>query len=305
MTLARLAGLSMLTLAVSAPALAADCSESFSSSAIDEQLDEAMLAFASLDETGFLTAATRSAVMLPCVDATMTPSLAAAYHKVHSVRFFVSGQEQEALDSLRAAIGVDSGSTLSTRIAPEGGKLFRLQEKALANPATGDGFLESPDGLKMVIDGSNGNDIPSDAPSIVQLLDDGRLAWSGVVPTGGALPEEFSAAVTDLDPIDLGGSAAVGTDGIVDIDEPVDRSRAPREKKSGGGGPNGALLGAAGGSAAVAVGLFGVAALTRGAFNNNPSAGKYHIVNGTYWGSVGAGTAALALGGAAFISGGR
>ncbi|MCO4744244.1 MAG: hypothetical protein KC912_05610 [Proteobacteria bacterium] len=304
MTPTRFGGLVALVASLSTPAFASDCGETFSNSALDEQLDEAMLAFASLDEAGFMTAATRSAVMVPCVDAPMTPSLAAAYHRVHSVRFFVSAQKPEALGSLRSAFGIDSSATLSTRIAPEGGALFRLQEEALANPGRRNSSLEVPDGYDMMVDGDAGNDVSKDGPHIVQLLDDGKLSWSGVVPAGGSLPAEFSAAVTDLDPVDLGGPA-VGADAIADLDEPT--GRAPREKKqrTGGGGPNKTLLMAAGGSAVAAAGLFGVAAVTRGSFNNDPTAGKYHVTNGTYWGSVGFGGAALVLGGVSFLGDGR
>ncbi|TNE86163.1 MAG: hypothetical protein EP330_23040 [Deltaproteobacteria bacterium] len=310
MTLSRIGG-AILMVALSAPAMAGDCAETFTTDALDEQLDEAMLAFASLDEAGFITASAKSAVMVSCVDEPFTPSLAAAYHRVNAVRFFVSGQETEARDSLRAAFGIDADATLSTRIAPEGGKLFRMQEEALGRPARATGSLEVPDGYRMFVDGSEGSDVPKDAPHIVQLLDDGQIAFSGVLLGGGSLPAEFSGDVVDLDPIDLDlddepDRVAVGADPepkITDLDEP-DRGRSSRER-SGGGGANSGLVAAAAGTGVLAAGLYGVAVVSRLSYDKNPSAAKYHITNGSFIGAAGLGGVTVVLGGAALLGGGR
>lgn len=300
MSSTRWAGVVAMALITALPAYAGDCDENFSTDALDEQLDEAMLAFASLDEAGFLTASTTSAIMVPCLEEPVTPSLAAAYHRVHAVRFFVSGQQDESADSMRAAFGIDPDGKLSGRIAPEGGKLFRMQEEALGRPAVANGSLVVPDGLSMMVDGSDGNKVPKDAPHIVHLLEDGKMAWSGVLAPGGSLPPEFApepeVAPPEPEPV------AVGADPepIADLD-PIDRTpvRTPRE---GGGSP---MMGLAVASGLGAGAAWSTAVLGRLSYNKTPTAGKRALTNGAFWTSVGLGGATVVFGGAAVLGGGR
>ena len=169
----------------------------------------------------------------------------------------------------QAASLAEPAYRLSDRIAPEGGKLWRLFDSASSATAPSSRGLDVPSGWTTWVDGSETRQRASGLPAIVQVgsaADD--VHWSGLLGSGDSL------ALPDLGPAPAGGATA-------DLDDPPP---PPKPSRSGSSTP---MWVAAGTSGAVAAGLFGASAGLRSSFDNDPSKGKYTAVNATFIGSVG------------------
>ena len=293
-------------------ALAAPCDTPVKPDQLAGFAEDALFAFATMDEDGFVTSADRARTEIACLDAPLMPPQAASIHRLEALRAFLDGNDAAALASFKAARRIEPDYRLSTKIAPEGGPLAELYAQAgKSKPGTAVG-QSLPAGALMWVDGSSSGKRLADQPSVVQLIVGPEVAWSNLVDGSKSLPKEgISAAEAalatskseDLDDLDLDLDSEPVVD-FADLDDPAPPTRGkekpkkdprpeplptkPRPESSSSVKP--AL-----GLGAGAVAAFAIAAGTRTQFDNNPSPGLYAATNGAHATSIVLGGAATAL----------
>lgn len=333
-----------------APSWAADCRTATSAEQIGATLQDAQLAYATLDEDGFAEATARATSQLACVGEVVPAPTVASYHRVMGLDAFLGGDAEAAGAAFQAALSIEPAYALSGKIAPEGGKLSRLYEAAKERPDPSTQPVTAPAEARVWINGVPATTRPVEIPVVIQLIVSNKPQWTVWLPAGEALPADIGGAgaaaaapkpaettapkrVVDSNRNGIPDDEEVAElseeelleqeleeeelEGDVDLarlDEPDgrerksttdrDQERADRATKESGGG-SGGLWGAAIASGAVGGGLYGSAALFRTQFENDPSAAKFHMTNGSYYGSIGFGTLALGLAGAAIAGGGK
>lgn len=159
---------------------------------------DAETAFASLDVEGFRAALSTAATALPCVDGVLSPSEAAAIHRLEGVRLYTLGAQDSALRSLQQArILAPLGQIEGEAIAP-GTPLARLWDQAERSTAPPWIPIDAPEGLRVRVDGIPTRARPATVPSVVQLTSPtGRVLWTSYVPAMATLPPlDFLAGPT-------------------------------------------------------------------------------------------------------------
>ena len=170
----------LVLLALLGLAWSQDCPRPATPTDVDSHVDDAMLAFATLDEQGVYDAADAASADLKCLDQVLTPAGAASYDRLIGIRAFMKGDTDQALVSFQAARALQPDYELSTRIAPEGGKLARLfaQAKTTADRLTV--TFRAPREVQPYVDGKPSNQYSLEAPAILQYADDqGHVVWTG------------------------------------------------------------------------------------------------------------------------------
>jgi hypothetical protein len=261
----------LLPLLFSHLAYAAPCTTPVLPSDITAKVENAMITWATLDEDGFSESADAILAAVPCLSAPLSPAQAAGVHRVRALQAFLAGESESAVLAFRAAIAAEPTYTLSEKLAPQGGKLWRLYQQAVDAGRPGAGRLVPPDGYVAYVDGTRLADRSEIVPSIVQLEGGGKTEWSRYLePAAPFAPEGLPTLRV-----------------LADLDEPGGKPVKPPKEPQGGGGSGAALWAASGTSGLVAAGLFGAAAGLRSSFNKAPTQGKMSAVNGTYFGSIG------------------
>lgn len=158
---------------------------------VKTHVDDAMLAFATLDEEGVVSSFGEAEKAIPCLNAVMAPTDVASYHRLVGIKAFLDGDDDAAVTAFQAASFVQPDYVLSTKIAPEGGKLRRLFDKAAAMPDPLEVPFTAPAGQTGYVDGATATERPATVPAIVQFVDaSGHAKWSDYVPAGGYLPTD-------------------------------------------------------------------------------------------------------------------
>lgn len=275
----------MLTLLLSLAAQAA-CTDPVSARTLSATVDEAVLSYAAMDEEGFSSASARAQAQVPCLTEVVTPTVAASFHRMYGLDRFVQGDAEGAMAAFAAARTLDPQATLSKQVAPEGGPLAALWASANLQAATTKEALALPGGASAWVDGTSSASRPSAVPSVVQV----GSGPTAITFSGIALPyTPFSIPAAGTS---TAGPTSVGTMGPAPAPAPVAPAPAPAPvAKSGGGGGGGTspFWYAAGASGVVAASLFGVAAVTNGSYEKEPTQGKHTLNQASYWGSVGTG----------------
>jgi hypothetical protein len=245
-----------------------------------------MLAWATLDEDGFVQTSRQVRGELACLDAPLTNTQAAGTHRVLGLLAFLDGDEPAALAALQAAAIAEPTYKPSDKIAPTGGKLARLFDQAAKAAAPPRERVAVPDPYIAWVDGAREGQRAPTLPAIVQVGVDGQ-------------PTRFSAYIAAGQPValpSLPGASSIAV--LEDPDPRPSRDKLPRER-SGGTSP---LWYAAAGTGVASGGLFAASAALRGAFDNNPTRGGFSAVNGTYVGSIGMAAVTAGLVGAALAT---
>jgi len=268
-------------------ALAADCPEPATDGQVASEIQAALLSFAVMDDEAFVAASDRAFGLVDCLGERATPQLAASLHRVRGVRSLFDGDEAAARASLAAAVGLEPDHTLSSTLAPEGGKLAVLYAEAggVVVGRTAHGL----DGYEVVVDGSASPTVP-EGPYLVQVGGEvpSFTAWlAGGLPT---LPEglEPTAAPVPGPPAVPMTPAAVAASTPPASPSSSSTAKVSREKKGKG------FLWAGLASGAVAAGLYGTAVAGRMSYDQSPSTSTASLTNGALFGSVG--TAAVSAG---------
>jgi hypothetical protein len=154
---------------------------------VQAPLAAAEQAFARMDEVGFAAAHADAAALLACLAEPADEILAVAWHRHEALVAFLAGDEAATVRSLQAATRVYGGDALPRELAPPGTALRALYEDAWRDVPTGTEPL--PSERTAWVDGRRGQDRPGQLPALIQLADDrGRVAWTGYVQAGAALP---------------------------------------------------------------------------------------------------------------------
>ena len=269
-----------------AVALAVECPTPYKAEQVGGHVEDAMLAYATLDEDGFRASAAQAEGALPCVEDLFTPSRVAGFHRMKGLLSFIDGDPTSAQKSFAAAVALEPDYTLSAKIAPEGGKLWRNYDGSRLLPRGAPATFTVPRGGKSYVDGVASTARIEDLPAIVQVLE-GTQATTTMYLLGGAPMPELTVSASAV--------AEVPLDAPLDAPDKPEKAEKPPKDASDKGGPK--LWVGAGASAAVAVGLFATSAVGHSAFVKNPSAGAFYVTNGAYFGSIGAAVLAVGLSG--------
>lgn len=312
---------------VAGVASAQDCQPT-SSEQLSSTMQQALLDFATLDEESFYASTRQAKQALPCLNELFLPPNAAAYHRLMGLEAFFDGRDDDAVLAFRAALSIEPDYQLSSKLAPEGGKLYRLWSNAQSGPNPFIGSFSAPAGKYAYVDGVETRTYAEDLPNIVQYgPGDGSILWTGYVAANEKPP-------TDL-PGSGGGSAVASSsrskpapDPYAGLDDPKDddedlaatlddddrgsssRSRenssrerddlasAPKPvKQPREGGGKGGLIAATAVSAVAAGGLYYAGTAFEKDYNRFPTRQGYYLTNGSYFGAIGAGVLALTFGG--------
>jgi hypothetical protein len=325
----------MITLMLLAVGVASaqDCQPT-SSEQITSIMQQALLDFATLDEDSFFASTQQAEDSLPCLDEVFLPPNAAAYHRLMGLRAFFDGKDDDAVLSFRASMAIEPDYSLSSKLAPEGGKLHRLWTSAASGPNPFIGSFNAPAGKYAYVDGVETRTYAEDLPNIIQYgPGDGSILWTGYIDAETKPPSEIpsrQAAVAvveddmgdDLDALlDASSTSAFGaSDTSLDDEPPVSafandegsssysreaestvRSRddlvdAPKpEKVKSGGGKTGLIIATAVSGAATAAGAGGYF-YYENQLRRNPTRQSQVARNISVYTAGGAGLATLAFG---------
>src|SRR5262245_50664614 len=87
---------------------------------LDADLKRAEEAFANLDATGFDRALDEAALGVGCLSGTITPAVAARFHRLQGLRFFAARDAAHALASFTASRSLDSAWAWPADLLPPG-----------------------------------------------------------------------------------------------------------------------------------------------------------------------------------------
>lgn len=293
-----------LALFFAPPGQAADCAAPVSPAALSATADDALMAFAVMDQDGFTHSAGRVADELTCLDAPLSPAQAAEVHRVVALRHLLSGEEARVVASLRAADRVEPGHPLSDKIAPRGGKLDLLQRKAALLPAPPPLSVDVPPGEVLWVDGTPSSVRYGGLPAVLQVSEGKRITESLYLEAGTpfalpapAVPAPAPAVAEARAPATRAPAPAVTEAPLPDprLDVPV-----PARPHHGRG-----LWVAAGATGALAAAAWGTSAGFRRSYDAAPTLGKHTATNATWFASVGLGAGAVGLLTAALAGGAR
>lgn len=177
----------MLFLFVSA-ALAAPCTAPTRVEAVTSQVPLAQIAMSSFDEDGFRAAVAAASDALPCLAEPVAPLDAAAFHGLMGLSASFAGREDDAVRAFAAARSDVPGFRLPAVIAPAGGTVDALLEKAGALPQGEAQVLPPYDGV-VLVDGSRALLRPTWRPCLLQLVrSNGSVERTYYLRGGDALP---------------------------------------------------------------------------------------------------------------------
>jgi len=301
---------------------------------VSASADEAFMAFAAVDEEALVAATDRIFSDLPCVHEAFSASDAAKVHRAVALRAFFEGRVDDAKFGLAAAFRAAPSTSLSARVAPEGGKLWRLAEEASILPATTSSLP-----VTLRIDGLSTNQRVAAWPAIAQTtgasVETAWLAPGADLPSGWASVAVVAPVIVDpvvepvTDPVTVDDGWDEDWDGPKK-EKKEKKEKEPKEEKVAKADPepdfeklepveedddydlgntkvkkekSGKKKSAAGlwvgtsVTAVAAAGLFGTSAYMRGQFDEEPTKAKYDLTNGTFYGSMGAAGLTVLLGG--------
>jgi len=255
---------------------AGDCD--VGSEQLQATIDDALLAFAVLDAQGFEDAGQQAEEQLGCVQSVLSRNEVASYHRLKGIAAFYDGDTPEAELSFHVALRLEPAYQLSSRVAPEGGPLQRVWSAARTRAVQGQQRpLNLSRGIESWVNGSQATVRSDTFPAVIQFRSGDEGMVSVWLPADRPLP--------------------VSVDTLVDLEEDAEEKKRVKRRKKGAG-----WWVAAGVAAGTSAALFTTSAVTRSRFDQSPNAADFEMVNGTYWGAVGAGVAALGLTSVAFAT---
>jgi len=181
---------------LAASALASDCPAPVAPSELGVVLDAAETGFASLAADVFADRLDEAALLLPCLDGVVAPSLAARWHGLLGLRLYTAGRAGDARASFASARAADPGWGLSEALVPAGHDVRSLVGDPSA--AVGDA-MDPPAAGQLFVDGAESEVRPADRPAVVQWLDAGTIGFTSYSWPGDALPP-YPRALQDTAP---------------------------------------------------------------------------------------------------------
>jgi hypothetical protein len=198
------------------------------------EVEQAQQAFRQLDRDGFAAARERLQGALPCLSEPLQPGDAARIHGLMALDAFLAKDDGRSVANLHAALRADPDFDLPRDLFPEGHPLrLHLHVARSLQPGMVRPLPQPPEGV-VTVDGVPAERAPGDRPSVLQwTIQDAQVRDTAYLDIGAAMPPWGP------------------------IPEP-ERDRGPQH-------PWG-LLGAAGGSAALAGGLYALASMSHTRF---------------------------------------
>lgn len=262
--------------------------------AVQTAVQEGLLAFAAMDDTGVEDAVGAVDTKVACQVAPLPPGVAAEVHQIHGLAAFLGGDTAGAKAAFSAELALDPTSTLPLKIAPEGGKLARLYAESKVPMGTSSDLSIGAD-YRGYVDGTEASKRPSDRPAVVQLAEYDVVKYSAWLLPASPLPAQYL----------LGAAPALATAGPGEptaaapkpekAPPPSKEPRTAKPPKEPGARSGTAFLVAGGAAAVVAGGLFATSVVTHGSFEEDPTKLEYTLNHAGYWGSIGTGAVALGL----------
>lgn len=189
--------LSVLLLLV--PSLAAaDCPEPVGTTALQQAVEQAEVAFGTADLEGFQAAQARLQALLPCLESTAPRNLAAGVHRVEALRAFADREQDRAVGAFAAARAIEPGYAMPATVVPDGHPVRGLYDQSESVDVVSEA-APRPAGAYLVFDGRPSDERPGNVPTIAQLVaEDGAVRTSAYLWPGDALfPYEIAPPGSD------------------------------------------------------------------------------------------------------------
>jgi hypothetical protein len=180
----------LTTLHLPLTAAAADCPARVPVPTLRDALGSAEAAFSVQDGAKVTQAVAMARASLPCLDAPLTPDDAAHLHRVEALADFLSRDVEGTVLHYRAVLRLKPDYTLPAGIAPEGGPLRQLFERATQAGAPLLRDVPAPAEGAVLIDGAQVPNAPSNLPFILQRLNaGGAVQTTMLLDPGAELPQ--------------------------------------------------------------------------------------------------------------------
>ena len=246
---------------------APDCASATTLSQLKDATVRGEESFANLDLEGLGQAATDAETALPCLSEAITPRDAAAYHRLMGMHAFATQERERVKSEFHAARKLEPGYEVPEDVAPTGHPMIAAYEEAVL---VDEGTLQQPvppEGGYVTVGGVRGAARAELSPAIIQVFE----------------PQDALTETLYLSP---------GTE--MPIWGPVPELADSRTLRR-------PMLAATGATAAVALGLQGVAFASKNKFlDESTPDGELETLyarnRATYFSSVGVGAVAVGLG---------
>ncbi|MEZ4316384.1 MAG: hypothetical protein R3F61_02720 [Myxococcota bacterium] len=263
------------------PASSGACATPSQNTDVRSSIDAAASAFGDLDLATFQSTHAETRAKLACLNEPISRSTAAEFHRMEGLSLFMDRNKPEAVKSFAAARAIEPNYVFPSDLVPEGNPVIAAYTE-LDPDAGAKEMLPRPKVGSVKVDGSGSLERNSTLPAIVQLFDGtGAVTQTVLLKAGEPVPS-------------------------YDVPDSAAPEKPPKAK---GGGPNVPLLIAGGASLAVAGGLYGGGAVTRGAWKNATSVADADRSRGTtnalVVASGVAGAVGVGLGTTSFVLSGR
>lgn len=193
------------------PAFAAPegCEVAVSPEAWATTLRRVEAAFSALDPLAFQAEMDVAARALRCLDAPVTPEVAARYHRLVGLSEFVRRDEERARLAFAAARAVDPLGGLPTAVLPAGHTARALSESASTPGEVVSLWVRRS--RHVYIDGTPSLERPADRDALIQVEEGGQIVWNDHLMPDDPLPREVRSRAARRAAI--GAVVAVGAAG--------------------------------------------------------------------------------------------
>ncbi|MDP6931980.1 MAG: hypothetical protein QGG40_03650 [Myxococcota bacterium] len=186
------------------------CPTPYDNPALATRLHEAEQAFGTLDLEGFDRARDDASVMLPCLGEVIEPGVAASFHRLRGIAWYLAGDGSNAERSFAASRALDPDLGLPLELVPAGHAMREVFDAvALDNPTWEP--LPAPRTARVYLDGREGPRRSRTWPSIIQVVDeDGSLQQTAYVWPDEAAPryevrEPVATEAVQVPSVDMAG----------------------------------------------------------------------------------------------------
>lgn len=183
----------LVAMALTSEATGAACAETVPMARLLSQIEAAEQRYASLEAAAFVDAVDLVVLDLPCVEEIVPPPVAARYHVLMGLRWYVQGDEAQSRASFAAARSADPALAVSPSLVPEGHELRGWLQTARADATVP---VPKPISGALLFDGKPTTERPMERPSILQVADGAEqvsvtcyLLPGDALPTYPALPD--------------------------------------------------------------------------------------------------------------------
>jgi hypothetical protein len=245
-------------------------------------VEAAELAFVDLDDVRLRMERDRAIQAVLCLGEVAHPPHTAALLRLEGVFAVVNGNEAFAVDAFRSALTVQPNAPLKAALAPVGGPLHALYERARATPPLT--WTLPPSGRLLFVNGSVGQFAPMGLALLQVVEPDGRLAWTGLV-TGPADAPGWIAQPVPM-PVPVPMPMPMPNPQPIPV-EPLDQPVRTARKLP--------WFAASGISLALAGASMGGSVVMRGRYEAAPTAARRQATNGLFLTASGAGILGVGL----------